>query len=388
MSRRRTVCLSAIYLFPFALQCFVNNLMPIFVASLDFATEKTVGEVTGVGAIMTAVSLLVWSFFTGKARRKGRVLALSMGLVFATSLLFLLKDITYGKLMVFVVLFYCCYMSHQPIVDTITSEGYTRTRHSFAFFRAFASLGYAAAGFLIACLPNGNPRLYFIYIAALALISLIFAILNPDDESAVTEKKRESGKLNFDFIKFCIFVLILFFSSSILATFTGVFFTGETYLGGDVGVFGILVAVSSVLEWLLIVVLAKWTEKADARVIFLLVALSGVGRSVILAIAPSSTVASLSFLFNPLYFALLGACAAPYVKRIVPEGSNAFAQGVYTVVTFGLGTFLGSYVGGIIAEEFGMRNMFTVVAVLYTVLLPLSFLLIKSKKKINAAEHN
>ena len=117
MSRRRTVCLSAIYLFPFALQCFVNNLMPIFVASLDFATEKTVGEVAGVGAIMTAVSLLVWSFFTGKARRKGRVLALSMGLVFATSLLFLLKDITYGKLMVFVVLFYCCYMSHQPIVD-------------------------------------------------------------------------------------------------------------------------------------------------------------------------------------------------------------------------------------------------------------------------------
>ena len=384
MSRRKTVCLSAIYLFPFALQCFVNNLMPLYVASLDFATEKTVGEVAGLGAIMTAVSLLVWSFFTGKARRKGRVLVLSMGLVLATSLLFLLKDVTYARLMVFVALFYSCYMSHQPIVDTIASEGYTRTKHSFAFFRAFASLGYAAAGLLIAILPNKNPRLYFIYIAALALISLVFALLTPDEESVVTEKKRESGKFNLDFIKFCLFVLILFFSSSILATFTGVFFTEEAYLGGDVGVFGILVAVSSVLEWLLIVVLAKWTEKADARVIFLLVALSGVGRSVILALAPSSIVASLSFLFNPLYFALLGACAAPYIKRIVPEGSNAFAQGVYTVVTFGLGTFLGSYVGGIIAEEFGMRNMFTVVAVLYTVLLPLSFVLIKGKKRIRS----
>ena len=135
MSRRRTVCLSAIYLFPFALQCFVNNLMPLYVASLDFATEKTVGEVAGVGAIMTAISLLVWSFFTGRARKKGRVLVLSMALVLATSLLFLLKDVTYARLMVFVVLFYCCYMSHQPIVDTIVSESYTRTRHSFAFFR-------------------------------------------------------------------------------------------------------------------------------------------------------------------------------------------------------------------------------------------------------------
>lgn len=386
MSRRRTVCLSAIYLFPFALQCFVNNLMPLYVASLDFATEKTVGEVAGVGAIMTAISLLVWSFLTGRARRKGRVLVLSMALVLATSLLFLLKDVTYARLMVFVVFFYSCYMSHQPIVDTIVSESYTHTRHSFAFYRAFASLGYAAAGLLIAIIPTDNPILFFVYIAALALISLIFAIFHRDEEIIVPEKTKKSGKLSFDFFKFCLFVLIMFFSSSILATFTGVFFTGESHLGGDVGVFGILVAVSSVAEWLLIVVLAKWTERADARLIFLLVALSGVGRSVILALAPNSVVASFSFLFNPLYFALLGACAAPYIKSIVPKDSNAFAQGVYVVVTFGLGTFLGSYVGGIIAEEFGMRNMFVVVAVLYILLLPLSFLLIKGKKKMNEAE--
>ena len=388
MKRRITVCLSAIYLFPFALQCFVNNLMPIFVASLDFATEKTVGEVAGVGAIMTAVSLFVWSFFTGRARRKGRVLALSLGLVLATSLLFLMKDISYAKLMVFVVLFYSCYMSHQPIVDTIASENYMRTKHSFAFFRAFASLGYAAAGLLIALLPTDNPRSYFLYIAILAFISLVFAILNPNEESVASDRPKESGRLNLDFIRFCIFVLILFFSSSILATFTGVFFTGESYLGGDVGVFGILVAVSSIAEWLLIIVLAKWTARADARLVFLLIAASGVGRSVILAFAPSPLVASLSFLFNPLYFALLGACAAPYIKSIVPEGSNAFAQGVFTVITFGLGTFLGSYFGGIIAEELGMRNMFIVVAILYTVLLPLSFLLIKSRKKINVAEQS
>ena len=134
MKRRNAVCLSAIYLFPFAMQCFVNNLMPLFVASLDFATEKTVGEVAGLGAIITAVSLLLWSFASGRTRKKGRRLALSLGLVFATSFLFLAKDMTYGKLMVFVTLFYCCYMSHQPIVDTIASEGYTCTKHSFAFF--------------------------------------------------------------------------------------------------------------------------------------------------------------------------------------------------------------------------------------------------------------
>ncbi len=380
MKRRNAVCLSAIYLFPFAMQCFVNNLMPLFVASLDFATEKTVGEVAGLGAVITAVSLLLWSFASGRARKKGRLLALSLGLVFSTSFLFLAKDMTYGKLMVFVTLFYCCYMSHQPIVDTIASENYTHTSHSFAFFRSFASLGYAAAGLLIALVPTDNPKLFFVYIAILALISLIFALFNRDEDLVTVKKKSERGGLNIDFLKFSIFILILFFSSSILATFTGVFFTGTTHLGGDVGIFGILVGVSSFAEWGLIIALAKWSEKADSRLIFILIALSGVGRSIILALAPTPLAASFSFLFNPLYFALLGATAAPYIKSIVPAESNAFAQGVYVVVSFGAGTFLGSYVGGIVADSLGIRNMFFIVTLLFTALVPLTFILIKKRE--------
>ncbi len=122
-------------------------------------------------------------------------------------------------------------------------------------------------------------------------------------------------------------------------------------------------------------------SRADARLIFLLIAVSGVGRSIILALATGPIWASFSFVFYPPYFALLGSGAAPYIKSIVPEESNAFAQGVYTVVSYGAGTFLGSYVGGFIADTFGMRNMFALVTVLYIALIPLSFLLIKGKKK-------
>jgi MFS family permease len=381
MSKRTAVCLSALYFLPWALQCFVNNLMPIFVASLDFATDKTVGEVAGIGAIVTALSQLVWSYATGRAKRKGLVLALSLLMLCAASLLFLHDNMTYLQLLLFTVLFYACYMAHQPIVDTITSETYTRTRHTFAFFRAFASLGYAVAGILIAILPNSDPKLYFVYIAVLAALSLVFALLHKDGESVVSEKKKKYTKLNFDFLKFSIFIFIQFFSSSILATFTGVFFTGKSHLGGDVGVFGILLGVASIAEWLLIIALSKWTARADARLIFLLIAACGVGRSIILALAPSPIVAAFTFLFYPLYFALLGATAAPYIKSIVPAESNAFAQGVFMVVSFGLGTFTGSYVGGIIADGLGMRNMFFVVTTLFAILIPLSFLLIKGKGK-------
>lgn len=383
MSRRTTVCLSAIYFLPWGLQCFVNNMMPIFVASLDFATDKTVGEVAGLGAVVTAISQLIWSLASGCSKKKGMVLSLSLALLCVTSLLFLQNNITYGRLMIFVVLFYACYMAHQPIVDTIVSETYMHTSHSFAFFRSFASLGYAVAGLLIAILPNSDPKLFFIYIAILALIAAFFAIFQRNEASAIAEKTKEWGKLNFDFLKFAIFVLILFFSSSILATFTGVFFTGKSYLGGDVGVLGILLGVASIAEWLLIIVLSKWTARADPRLIFLIIAACGVGRSVILALAPNPTVASFTFLFYPPYFALLGATAAPYIKSIVPSGSNAFAQGVFMVVSFGLGTFLGSYVGGIVSDAFGIRNMFFMVATLFALLVPLSLVLVKAKRPAN-----
>ena len=76
----------------------------------------------------------------------------------------------------------------------------------------------------------------------------------------------------------------------------------------------------------------------------------------------------------------LWAAVTPYVKSIVPPDGNAFAQGVWNVAASGLGSFLGSFVGGRLAEAFGLRTLFLIVTFVLLALALLTPLLIKKKE--------
>ena len=86
-NKRITFALIALYFLPWGIQYLINNFMSVYVASLPFATEKTVGEVIGLGAIITCISQTVWPYFAGKAKNKSNVLCLSLVLLAGISLL-------------------------------------------------------------------------------------------------------------------------------------------------------------------------------------------------------------------------------------------------------------------------------------------------------------
>jgi predicted MFS family arabinose efflux permease len=83
--------------------------------------------------------------------------------------------------------------------------------------------------------------------------------------------------------------------------------------------------------------------------------------------------------FNCIWYGLLWATLAPYIKRIVPAEGNAFAQGLWAVVAHGAGAFFGSYMSGVYAEAFGQRNLFLAIAVMMGVLALLTPVLVDDK---------
>ena len=394
MKRKLTVSLTALYLLPWGMQCLINEFMSVYVSSLDFATPKTVGEVIGLGAIITAISQLIWGYFASKAKRKNLVLSLSLILVTAFSLLFLIPDITKLKLMLFVILFYSCYMAHQPLIDTIASESYMQSSHSFGFFRSFASLGYAIMGLLLVILPTDNPALIFLYTGILAALTLIFSLtLGKDSAESLskeseTEKSTQKVKLRSLFtpayLIFLIFTVVLFASSSAISSFFAVYFTGKDHLNGSLNLFSSFVGIAAIAEWLLVMLFSKITKKLSANYIFALTAAFGVLRALTIYLAKTPEFAAVSFVFSALYFGILWASAAPYVKKLAFNGANAFAQGVWTVAAFGIGAFTGSFLGGIIAEDLGMRQLFLVVSCVLTLLAISALFLIKEPKEKNA----
>ena len=78
MQKNLTFPLMMLYLVPWGIQCIIGNFMPVYVASLPFATEKTVGEVAALGAVITMISQVVWTKFADKSKNKNNVLVLSL----------------------------------------------------------------------------------------------------------------------------------------------------------------------------------------------------------------------------------------------------------------------------------------------------------------------
>ena len=106
MRKNITLSLAALYLFPWGIQCLADNFISVYTERLPFATAGTVGNVAAIGAVVTMVSQLIWTGAAGKAKDKCSVLSVSLILLAAFSLLFLIGGITKPLLYLFVFLFY------------------------------------------------------------------------------------------------------------------------------------------------------------------------------------------------------------------------------------------------------------------------------------------
>ena len=112
----------------------------------------------------------------------------------------------------------------------------------------------------------------------------------------------------------------------------------------------------------------------------MLVPLFGIFRALPVYLAPGPSVAAISFVFNTLWFGVLWAAVTPYRKGIVAKESNVFAQGVWNVVSMGVGSFLGSFVSGRLAENLGVRDLFLVLTVLCVVITVATPFLVSKEK--------
>ena len=261
-NKKTTAILAALFLLPWGMQCLVNNFLPIYVAALPFATEKTVGLVTGLGSAITVGSQMIWAAIADRSGRKSRVLCLSLLIVAMCAVLFLVIPVkSVAVLLILTVLFYSSYMTHQPLIDTIGAEQYTKTKHTFSWFRSFASLGYGAMELLFVLLPHDSESIIFLYIAILAFASAGISLLLSDSKgsSVSNEQTRSAEKLTFSapFVKYLVFTFFLFLCNSAITTFFPVFFTAENGLNGNIGLFSLIAGAGTFLEWGIMLLFSK-----------------------------------------------------------------------------------------------------------------------------------
>lgn len=382
MQKRLTYTLILLYALPWGLQCLVNNFMSVYVASLPFSTEQTVGNVMAFGSAITMLSQLVWARIAYHSKNRFSVLTVSLLLIVVFSLPFLYMKMNLILLYVAIFLFYFCFMVHQPLIDSIASENTDKLVYSFGAVRSFSSFGFAVAGLILGVVGFKSSRDIFYYVIIIAAISAIISMTAPKER---TLKQSEKTRFNFAklfnrrFICFLIYTFLLYMTSAINVVFFPVYYSDV--LNGNLGLLSIIISIEAFLEWGIMMIFGKKIAQIHPRKIFMIIALSAAFRCFAVCFTENPYLVLLTFLGSVVWFGLQWASVAPYICQIVPNDSNVTAQSLWTLASSGIGTTAGSLLGGIIANLLSIRSLFLIGTILMLALAALSPVLFPKVKQ-------
>lgn len=287
--------------------------------------------------------------------------------------------------MVIVILFYSAYLPYRPIIDTIVSEKYLQTNHSFGWYRSFASFGFAAMGIVYAFLPGRTANSFFIYVCIMAFLSAAAAkMIVAEPVLKENEGHTETKTINKSFVLFLIYTVLVYICASGSQTFFPVYYTSTDGLGGRMENYGVMISIGTFIEWGIMMVFGKVLSEAKPVYPFLIISLAGALKELIVYLAPNTYCSAFSMIFHGIWYGTLWSVSTPYMKKILPENSLCFGQGVWTVASTGLGTFLGSMIFGSVVSNLGLKNLFAVMAIMYLIIAaatPILFCVHRGKEK-------
>ena len=276
-------------------------------------------------------------------------------------------------LYVCVFLFYFCFMVHQPLLDTITTENAGKLTLSFGAVRSFSTFGFALAGLVCGIIGFTSSADIFTYIAIIAAISAVISMTAPKENTQAPAKKERfdlAGLFNRRFVCFLVFTFLLYMTSAINVTFFPVYYTDV--LQGEVKLLGIMSSAEAFLEWGVMIIFGAKIAKIPPRKLFLFIALAAAFRCFAVWFTVNPYLILLTYLGSVIWFGLQWTSVAPYICRSVPADCNMTAQSLWTLASSGLGATAGSFFGGIAARTLSIRTLFLLGTVLMLVLAALS----------------
>ena len=390
--KRISVILAVMFLFPWGMQFLMENFLSIYIHNLPYGTDKLIGQIQALGAIITMISQFLWTRLADKTGKTDKILVITLILLSVFSIPFLNLNISKTMLFISIILFYSCYMCHQPLIDAIASKEHEKTKFSFGFFRSFASLGFGLMGIVLVLFPSNSNNIFFVYVIILALSTAITTLFLPKSENGIgvqaAKEAKKKIKYSKEFYMYLVYTFILFVCSSTINTFLPVYYTSTDGLGGNLNTYSLILSIGTFVEWLLMLLFGKILKKPNFKYMFMLIAIITMLRGGLNFFAQSYHLATVSVFLVGVYSALLWASSTPYIKTVVPMENMASAQGLWIIASYGFGKFTGSYIGGIISESFGYRNLFLIVFAVATVLLLLCPVFFKKKPLHNIAVQN
>ncbi len=318
------------------------------------------------------------------------------------ALLIAISTITNFQAMMWLMLFYCLlYAPTLALTNSIAFINLKKPDKEFGIIRVWGTIGWIVAGLILMgwryTAKSFEPIAFQGDTLLLAgIFSLIMGIqafslphTPPKKEAAKPWAFLEAIKMMKD-KNFAVFIVIAFVVATELMFYynlTAPFLTSAKIGVSDAAVPGVMVIAQVAEIFVMLILLPYLIARVGVRNILVIGVLAWPARYIIFAIGKPSWLVIASLALHGLCFVFFFVAAFIYVDMVSPRDIRHSAQSFITLVTYGLGNYLGSLFAGWIHDRFtigGVTNwtyVFLVPCVL-TILCAFAFLFFFKPKQL------
>ena len=337
----------AFYFLYYAALAALMPYLSIYFASRGLSGLE-IGILTSLVPLMTMLGAPFWTEIADATGRHRTVLLAVIGVVLlaAIALSTATHVVTLG---VFTALLAFHLAPSMPLLDHAVLEALGDRAHAYGRQRVYGALGWAiaapAAGW--ATSSFGLPWAFFLFLGVMPWVALAASRVTYAASTAAGLRRVGGGLvLALRDTRWIPFLFTGFAGGVGLAT--GSFFLPLHLrdLGGSFTVIGVAMAVPAISEVPFMVLGGVLLATIGPRRL-LIGAVAALALRLLLSgvVTNATALAAVQLLHGPS-FGVLWIAGVSYARELAPRGSHAVAQGLFTAVTAGLGSFAGSILGG------------------------------------------
>jgi PPP family 3-phenylpropionic acid transporter len=273
--------------------------------------------------------------------------------------MFILSKATTLQELIVVIIFYALFSSPIiPILDSSALIAAKTNQANYGSLRLWGTIGWSISTLLVGMLIDKFDIRWLFY-GYIVFMTFTF-VMSLTHSAQMPRLKASIGHglnhlLRPYFFMFLLSILLLSITSGGFLSFFSIYLDGINASEGLIGFAWTLASLSEIpimlgAGWMI----RKISTSGLLKISFLAYAL----RWLLLSFISTPVLAILTQLLHGLSFAAFLIGGITYIGHLAPEGLNTTAQSIFTSVSFGLASIIGSLLGGYFYDTWGMSAMF------------------------------
>jgi PPP family 3-phenylpropionic acid transporter len=358
----------------FASGACVLPFIVLYYQKLGF-TGMQIGLLTGITPLITSVSAPFWTGLADAKHRHRLILSLAI-LIGAISVFVFPLFNAFLPILVIVIVLYIFLAPLQPFADSATMFMLADEKEMYGRIRLGGTIGWGLAASIAGMVVN-NYGLKFAFWASAGLLLLTF----------ITSQKLVYGQMKADdpvegsirtFLmnpRWLLFLTVAFAGGLTLAATNNYFFPYMKELGATESTMGLALTIGTVAE----IPVLFWGNRLlklfkSYRLLMLAMVLTGV-RLLLFAVSGTPSVVLFVQLLNGLNFPIMWVAGVSYADENAPTGMSTTALGLFSAMVFGFGNAVGGFMGGLLLEHIGGRDLYLIYGVIVFITVAVTTLL-------------